>query len=101
DDEGKRIELERAPSLPKTFLRPGHVGKVIAIPMVSGGGVRIQLDGAAEFLFSASPIPFEVLFHQSERGVRLRKRVVDFQGLHGGSLCLWPGFRGGDVSSIA
>src|SRR3989442_14166712 len=42
--------------------------------------IRIQLDGALEFLFGAREIPFEIRLDHCKRGVSFRDRIVERKG---------------------
>src|ERR1700759_478827 len=57
DPNGQRVQL-----VSKIYLLPGFVGashrhQVVAVPIVGGRIVWIELDGLLEFLFRFSPIP--------------------------------------------
>ena len=62
--------------------------------------IRIQFDGPLELLLGSRPIPFKMLLHQAQGGVRFREAIVYIQCLHGGSFCLRPGLRWRQISSV-
>src|SRR5215510_7109770 len=63
--------------------------------------VWIQLDGSAELLFGARPVPLEMLLDESKGSVCFSKRAVDIQRLHCCSFRLWPGIGGCQIAVIA
>ena len=87
DNDGERIELERAADFGDAFVRALHGHEVIGVPMMGGGVVGVELDGAAKFLFGRSGIPVIKQHHEGERGVGFGERIVKLESLERGGFC--------------
>ena len=57
DNHGQGVEFLGALDLRQRFRMAGRGHEIDAIEVMSCGVVRIELDGAAEFLFGAIPVP--------------------------------------------
>src|SRR5439155_1504819 len=60
--------------------------------MMSLAILRIQLDGALDFAFSAGPVTIVVVFDVSQRYVRFGEAGIEFYGFQRGGLGLWQRF---------
>ena len=62
---------------------------------MSNGVIRVECDGALEFLFRAGPIPDVICVHESQREMRFAERVIKIQrlesGLFGGRITRYRG----------
>src|SRR5207302_8940129 len=82
-DQREGIDFMRSLQLSDGFFKPPHGRQILAVPVVSGSIIRIQLNSVLVFSFSAKPAPFVGPSDISQGDVSFRDRVVDFQSLLG------------------
>ena len=100
-EQRQRIEFLRLLQFDPGFIEAAHPGQKIAVPLVSGRVVGIQLNRAFEFGFGSRPIPVITLPHQRQRNVRLGQGVIQLHCLHGCRLRVLPNLLRRRVSGLA
>src|SRR5207248_7745448 len=59
ENRRQRVELEGAPELDERLVLASHVRQVIAVPVVAGRVVRIEVDRLPELVLRADEVPLE------------------------------------------
>src|SRR5579871_104244 len=80
-----RIWVKRlgAANLVQRLIEAADRLQISRVPVVGGGIVGIEIDGAAKFLIGGSRVPHPVEGDEGERRVRLRGMIVELHSLLG------------------
>ena len=84
DHRRQRIDLERASSLDQRLVEASEGREEERIPVVTGGVVGIELEGAAKRRLGVSPAPFVKGQGHRKTEMRLGQTAVEQQRLFGG-----------------
>src|ERR1022692_2932665 len=75
----------------EAIVQQANCREVVRVPMMSGGIVRLEIDGSPEFPVAARPVPIDEGLYPAERCVSLGQVVVDVKSHASRLSSLWVG----------
>src|ERR1017187_8665893 len=99
DFEG--IQPMRFADFSEAIVQQANCREVVRVPMMSGGIIRLEVDGSAEFPVAARPVPIDEGFDPAERCVSFGQAVVDLKRHASRLSSLWEGLCRGQPSVSA
>src|ERR1019366_8049125 len=91
DVDFERIQLMRFSDFSEAIVQQANCREVVRVPMMSGGIVRLEIDGSPEFPVAARPVPIDEGLYPAERCVSLGQVVVDLKSHASRLSSLWEG----------
>src|SRR5450759_5188482 len=77
----------------EAIVQQANCREVVRVPMMSGGVMRLEIDGSPEFPVAARPVPIDEGLYPAERCVSLGQGIVDVKSHASRLSSLWEGLR--------
>src|ERR1039458_4255091 len=77
----------------EAIVQQANCREVVRVPMMSGGIIRLEIDGSPEFPIAARPVPIDEGLYPAERCVSLGQVVFEVKSHASRLSSLWEGLR--------